>query len=88
MWLSHERTRQWEVKVLEASHNHAASVDSTAHLAHRIAFAPVEIRAFINTLAEAGLFNAQILSALREEDIDITLTSKGISSLVAKERVQ
>ena len=55
---------QWEVKVLEATHNYAASADSTAYPAHRIASAPVEIRASIDTLAKASLLNAQILLAL------------------------
>ena len=79
-------TRQWEVKVLEASHNHAASADSAAHPAHRIASASAEIRASIDTLAKAGLPNAQILSALREEDSSFTLDSKDISNLIQKER--
>ena len=79
-------SEQQEVKVLEGTHNHAASADSTAHPAHRIASASAEIRASIDTLAKAGLPNAQILSALREEDSSFTLVSKDISNLIQKER--
>ncbi|CZS93089.1 uncharacterized protein RCO7_11158 [Rhynchosporium graminicola] len=74
---------QWKLKVLEATHNHAASADSTAHPAHRIASITAETRVAISSLAKAGISNAQILSALREETpgASILLLSKDISNL-------
>ncbi|CZS93442.1 uncharacterized protein RCO7_10543 [Rhynchosporium graminicola] len=77
-------SEQWEVKVLEATHNHAASADITAYLAYRIASLPAETRVTISSLAKAGVLNAQILSALREEapGANISLLSKDISNLV------
>ena len=57
-------SEQWQVKVLEATHNHAASADFTAHPAHRITSVPAQIYASIGSLAKASLSNAQILSTL------------------------
>ncbi|CZT53318.1 uncharacterized protein RSE6_14806 [Rhynchosporium secalis] len=79
---------QWKLKVLEAIYNHAASADSIAHLAHRITSITAETRVAISSLAKAGISNAQILSALREEapGASISLLSKDISNLVQTER--
>ncbi|CZT48772.1 uncharacterized protein RSE6_09520 [Rhynchosporium secalis] len=78
--LKDRASEQWEVRVLEAAHNHAASIAFTAHPAHRIASIPAETRATISSLAKAGLPNAQILSALRESSSSSTpLLSKDIS---------
>ncbi|CZT53130.1 uncharacterized protein RSE6_14583 [Rhynchosporium secalis] len=55
---------QWQVKFLEAIHNHTISKDSIAHLVHRIASIPAETRVTISSLAKASVPNAQILLAL------------------------
>ena len=81
-------TGKWELVIMEATHNHARSLDSSAHPAHRISAISAETRVSIDTFAKAGLSNAQILSALREEDPSVTLTSKDISNLIQKSRIE
>lgn len=78
--------RSWKVSIIQGEHNHARSADAAAHPTHRLAAIPAETAAQIDTFAKAGLSNAQIVSTLRQESNDVTLTSKDVSNLVQKSR--
>ncbi|CZT52682.1 uncharacterized protein RSE6_14037 [Rhynchosporium secalis] len=56
--LNDRTSEKWQLRVIDATHNYAASVDIAAHPAHRIASIPAETRVTISSLAKAGLSNA------------------------------
>ena len=53
-------TQQWELEVIEGSHNHDASADPSAHLPYRIAALDSRIITEIESLTLSGLNNSQI----------------------------
>jgi hypothetical protein len=78
----------WKVKVLEPAHNHGPSAAPSAHPAHRLASINPSICAKIKTFASAGLGNAQILSAIRQEYPATLLAQKDVSNIVQKARIE
>jgi hypothetical protein len=78
----------WALKVLESAHNHAPSLDYTAHPAHRLASLPEGAHVLINTLSRAGSGPNEILNALRCVDPEVSLISKDISNLTQKLRIE
>jgi hypothetical protein len=80
---------QWELKVIEGSHNHPASADPSAHPAHRIAALDPAIQAQIETLVCSGLSNAQTLSVIRHQHgTKVLLAQKDVSNLAQKTRLK
>lgn len=80
---------QWELHVLEGSHNHPASTDPSAHPAHRIAALDPAIRVQIETLVCSGLSNAQILGVIRHEHgVGVLLAQKDVSNIAQKTRLK
>jgi hypothetical protein len=80
----------WNVKVLEAVHNHGPSVASTAHPIHRSTALTLTACATISTLSRAGLQPRQILTTLRSLDpeIGLSLIPKDISNFTQKARLE
>jgi hypothetical protein len=79
---------QWELVILEGSHNHESSAAPSAHPAYRIAALDNSTRVQIENLALAGLSTQQILSVLRQEKSSIILAQKDISNLVQAVRLR
>ena len=80
---------QWEVQIIEGSHNHLASADPSAHPAHRLAALSSEIKAYIESLVCSGLSNAQILGIIRQKHgMDVLLAQKDVSNLAQKTRLK
>ena len=80
---------QWELQVLEGSHNHSASADLSAYPAHRIAALDSKIIGQIESLVCSGLSNSQILAVIRHENgPSILLAQKDISNLAQKSRLE
>jgi hypothetical protein len=77
----------WSLKVLETTHNHGPSIAVTAHPAHRIAALAPDTRVLISTLSCSGLLPAQILTTLRDSDLDISLIPKDIANLTQKHKL-
>ena len=78
----------WELSILEGTHNHESSAAPAAHPTYRTAALDPTVITLIKSLSATGLATAQVLTSIRLQFPGAILVQKDISNIVQRARIE